>query len=148
MRGACTRCIRGLSEPVSALKAAAQAPTTTLPVPEAPAAEFADVLNENSGRLLEVVRYAVRPENRAGFIALMAELRRLRLRNGARVWRLYEDIAHPERFAELWVMESWTDHLREAGRMDAGDLATLARAAAFHHGDAPPEASRYLNLNP
>ncbi|MES2712061.1 MAG: MFS transporter [Pseudomonadota bacterium] len=125
----------------------APAPAATLPVPEAPAAEF-DALGENSGRLLEVVRYSVTPDNRAGFVAIMAEMRRLRLRNGARVWRLYEDIAHPERFAELWVMESWTDHLREAGRMDAGDLATLARAAAFHSGDAPPEASRYLNLNP
>ncbi len=128
--------------------ATAAAPTAMLPVPEAPAAEFADALGEHSGRLLEVVRYTVAAENRARFVALMAEMRRLRLRNGARVWRLYEDIAHPERFAELWVMESWTDHLREAGRMDGSDLATLARAAAFHHGDAPPEASRYLNLNP
>ncbi|MDB5380421.1 MAG: transporter, partial [Rhodospirillales bacterium] len=126
----------------------AQAPAAPLPMPEAPAPEFADLLNDNSGRLLEVVRYTVQVENRTAFIALMADMRRLRLRNGARVWRLYEDIAHPERFAELWVMENWTDHLREAGRMDAMDLATLARAAAFHHGDAPPDASRYLNLNP
>ena len=38
----------------------------------------------------------------------MAEVQRVRLRSGALAWRLYEDVAYPERFAEIWVMESWT----------------------------------------
>ena len=38
----------------------------------------------------------------------MAEVRRVRLRSGALAWRLYEDVAYSERFAEIWVMESWT----------------------------------------
>ena len=32
---------------------------------------------------------------------------------------------------EVWTAESWTDHLREAGRLSPEDRALLARAAAF-----------------
>jgi hypothetical protein len=41
---------------------------------------------------------------------------------------------------------SWTEHLREGTRLDEADRATLARAAALHRGDGPPEAARYLNV--
>jgi MFS family permease len=117
----------------------------TLPAPEAPAAELAELLSEDSGRVLEVVHYAVDAADRDAFLAVMAEMRRMRMRSGARVWRLYEDIAHPERFAELWIVENWTEHLREVGRLDAADRATLARAAAFHKGEGAPVAARYLH---
>ena len=78
----------------------------------------------------------------------MREVRHVRMRAGALVWRLYEDVAQPDRWTELWAMESWTEHLREATRLDEADLAVLARAAAMHQGDGPPEASRYLNVDP
>jgi hypothetical protein len=45
-------------------------------------------------------------------------------------------------------MESWTDHLREATRLDEADRAALARVAAMHHDDEPPETSRHLNVDP
>jgi MFS family permease len=119
-----------------------------MPRPEAPAEELAELLHDRSGRVLEVVRYSIDPADRAAFLAAMEEVRLVRLRSGALVWRLYDDIAHPERWAELWAVESWTEHLREAGRLTEADRATLARAAALHRGDAPPEAARYLNVMP
>ena len=76
----------------------------------------------------------------------MAEVRLVRLRSGAMSWRLYEDVAHPERFAELWAVESWTEHLREAGRLTEEDISILSRASGFHAGPAAPEASRYVNV--
>ena len=119
-----------------------------LPRPEAPAAELTDLLHDRSGRVLELVRYRIDPAEREAFLTVMAEVRRVRLRSGALVWRLYEDVAHPERFAEIWVLESWTEHLREINRLDEADRATLARAAALHHGAESPEAARYLNVVP
>ena len=68
----------------------------------------------------------------------MREVRHVRMRAGALVWRLYEDVAQPERWTELWAVESWTEHLREATRLDEADRAALARAAAMHRGDEPP----------
>jgi hypothetical protein len=105
-----------------------------------------ELLHERSGRVLELVRYSIDPADRDDFLAIMAEVRRVRLRSGAQVWRLYEDVAHPGSLAEIWAVRSWTEHLRELTRLDGTDRATLARAAALHRGDRPPEAARYLNV--
>ena len=86
--------------------------------------------------------------DRDAYLAAMAEARQARLRAGAMVWRLYEDVARHERWTELWAVESWTEHLREEARLDEADRAALARAAAMHRGDEPPKASRHLNVDP
>jgi quinol monooxygenase YgiN len=119
-----------------------------LPAPPPPAPAVTALLRSGSGRVLEAVHYRVDPANRDAFLAAMREVHHVRLRAGALVWRLYEDVARPDRWIELWAMESWTDHLREATRLDEGDLAALARAAAMHRDDEPLEVSRYLNVDP
>ncbi|EHL98150.1 hypothetical protein HMPREF9946_03759 [Acetobacteraceae bacterium AT-5844] len=119
-----------------------------LPQPDAPAPELAPLLARDRGRVLEGVRYRINPEDREAFLAAMAELRRVRLRSGALWWRLYDDVAHPEYWAEFWAVESWTEHLREMHRLEPEDRAAIARAAAFHRGDTPPEASRYIAQDP
>jgi MFS family permease len=128
--------------------AARPGPGPAMPQPDPVAPALAAMLNDDSGRVLEVVRYQIDPGDRDTFLAAMAECRRVRQRSGALGWRLLEDIAYPERWVELWVVESWTEHLREAGRMTEGDIAVLTRAAAMHRGTAPPEAARYLNVVP
>ncbi len=128
--------------------AAAAAVTVPLPRPQAPAAALTEVLAEDSGRVLEVVRYRIHPDRRAEFLTVMREVRRVRLRGGALTWRLYEDVAEPERWVELWAVESWEDHLREQARLTEEDRATLARAAALHAGEEPAEAARFLNVAP
>lgn len=114
--------------------------------PEPAASELRAFLHGEENRVLEVVRYRVAPAKRADFLAVMGEARRVRLRAGATVWRLYEDVAHPERWVELWTVDSWAEHLREASRLTEEDKAVLARALAFHAGEAPPEAARYVNV--
>ncbi|MFT8245429.1 MFS transporter [Roseomonas sp. BN140053] len=131
--------------PVSpAARAAAAAP----PVPEAVAPELAAILAAGSGRVLETVHYLVPAPERDGFLRTMREVRGVRLRAGAVVWRLYEDVAHPERFMEMWAVESWGEHLREESRQTEHDAVVLARAARLHRGEEAPEARRYLNLEP
>lgn len=125
-----------------------EVPKVILPRPLAPADALKGALHDRSGRVIEVVRYHIPQADRARFLAAMAEVRGVRLRSGAEFWVLYEDIALPERWIELWAMESWTEHLREADRLQDADRATLARAAALHRGDAPPEAARYLSVDP
>ncbi|WP_431269908.1 MFS transporter [Dankookia sp. P2] len=115
---------------------------------EAPDPALRALLGEHSGRVLEVVRYCIDPTARDAFLGAMQEVRRVRLRSGAATWRLYEDVAHPERWVELWTVESWTEHLREEARRTDWDRAALARAAALHRGGEPPEAARFLNVVP
>jgi MFS family permease len=119
-----------------------------LPRPEEPAPELTELLHDRSGRVLELVRYCVDPVDRDTFLAVMAEVRRVRLRSGALAWRLYEDIAHPGSLAEIWAMRSWTEHLREVTRLEEADRATLARAAALHRGDGHPRLRATLMLHP
>jgi len=126
-------------------EAAPLAGTAVLPGPAPAASELRALLNEGENRVLEVARYRVPADRRDAFLRAMGEVRRVRLRTGAATWRLYEDVAHPERYIELWAVESWADHLREASRLTDMDREALARAAAL--ADGPPEAARYVNLS-
>jgi MFS family permease len=115
-------------------------------LPEAPAPEFVPLLRNARGRVMEMAYYRVEPPQRAAFLKLMSELHHVRGRAGAVFWQVYEDVAHPEGWVEVWSMESWTEHLREAIRLSEDDKRLLASAAAFQHEVHRP--SRYLAVDP
>lgn len=117
-----------------------------LPEPEAPAPELIPVLRSANGRVMEMIHYRVRPEEREHYLAAMDEIRLVRGRTGALFWQLYEDVAHPEGWLEVWSVENWTDHLREVTRLSAEDRAALARVAVFQRDAAVP--GRYLAVDP
>jgi MFS family permease len=116
------------------------------PLPEAPAPEFVPRLRSARGRIMEIAYYRVEPAQRIAFLRLMNELHRVRGRAGAVVWQVYEDVAHPEGWVEVWLMESWTDHLREAIRLSDDDKRLLAAVAVFQQAADRP--SRYLAVDP
>ncbi|MBN8898580.1 MAG: MFS transporter, partial [Rhodospirillales bacterium] len=116
------------------------------PAPEAPAAELVPLLRTARGRVMEIVHYRVQPSERAAFLAVMQEMRHLRGRTGALFWQLYEDVAHPEGWLEVWSVENWTDHLREATRLSDEDRILVARADAYRRGAGRP--GRYLAVDP
>jgi MFS family permease len=118
-----------------------------MPLPEAPAPELAPLLPSARGQLLEIVRYTVPSAARPTFLQAMAEIRLIRGRCGAVMWQLYEDVAHPEGWLELWSMENWTDHLREQTRLAPEDLTALAGLAIYQPQSATPHASRYLAVD-
>ena len=97
---------------------------------------------------METMHYRVAPAERPAFLATMREVRQVRGRAGAAFWQLYEDVAHPEGWLEMWSMESWTDHLREVGRLSEADRAVLARARAFQSDPAIRPPARYLAVDP
>ena len=139
---ACARSSRGTSSGVVAPKAGKLAAE---PMPEAPAADILPVLGGASGRVLEATRYVVPAAGRDGFFAAMAELRGVRLRAGADFWRLYENVAHPGHFTELWGVRSWTDHLRELSRLSEQDHALIAAAALHQAPGVEVEAERFVH---
>jgi MFS family permease len=126
----------------------ASARVEPLPTPEAPAAELVPLLRRTRGRVMETVHYQVEPSQQATFLTAMAEVRNVRGRAGALFWQLYEDVAHPEGWMEVWSMESWTDHLREVTRLSEEDRAALARAGAFRCGGDGPRPARYIAVDP
>lgn len=114
---------------------------------EAVASELRPVLESARGRVLEIQRYRVAADQREAFLSVMAELREVRGRAGALLWQLYEDVSHAESWLELWSVESWVDHLREATRLSPADRAVLAQAHTFL-GEPPAAPGRYLAITP
>ena len=131
------------------LDGSASAPAATFapPLPEAPAPELAMVLPRSRGRILETMRYRVAPSDRGVFLDAMAEVQHVRGRAGAMDWRIYEDVAHPEGWMEVWSMQNWTDHLREAVRLSDDDKQALAKVSAFHSVEAPLPC-RFIAVEP
>lgn len=132
------------------IEAIVRAPSTAAeqpaPLPEAPAPEFVPLLRAARGRIMEMAYYRVEPPQRIAFLKLMNELHQVRGRAGAVFWQVYEDVAHPEGWVEVWSMESWTEHLREAIRLSEDDKRLLAAVSVFQHEVHRP--SRFLAVDP
>jgi MFS family permease len=127
--------------------AAAPPDQAALPAPEAVDPDLVAVVPSARGHVMESQRYRIDAAQREAFLAVMAELRDVRGRAGAIAWQLYEDVAHADEWLEVWEVENWSDHLREASRMGEPDRAALARAMALHRG-APLPPSRFLAIAP
>jgi hypothetical protein len=92
------------------------------------------------------MEYAVPAERRAAFLAAMDPVRRLRLRDGAMRWALFEEPDQPPdtpvRFLETYLSSTMGEHLRQHHRATAQDRAVLAEAYAETVGGRP--ATRHL----
>jgi MFS family permease len=128
------------------VRASSPAAELPAPLPEAPAPEFVPLLRNARGRIMEMAYYRVETPQRVAFLKLMNELHHVRGRAGAVFWQVYEDVAHPEGWVEVWSMESWTEHLREAIRLSDDDKRLLTAVSVFQHDAHRP--SRYLAVDP
>jgi MFS family permease len=77
------------------------------------------------------IRYRVRADKRAEFVEAMHAVREMRRRNGAYFWQLFHDPADPTEFVEVFMDESWLEHLRQHERASVNDRAILGRAKRF-----------------
>ena len=127
-------------------RAAVAAAPPAPPVPEAVAPELAGLLARERGRVMETMRYRVPTESREVFLGAMDAVQHVRGRAGAIEWRVYEDVAHPEGWLEVWSMQNWTDHLREAVRLSDEDKQVLAAVSSFHD-KAAPQPCRFISVD-
>jgi len=111
--------------------------------PEAHANLHADL---HDGPVLVAIEYLVAPENSESFRIVMRQLRERRLRDGARRWRLYQDAQQPERYLELFRLDSWGEHLRQHERTTMADKELEAIALELHQGPGRPKVSHYFGV--
>ena len=100
--------------------------------------------NPEHGPVLVTVEYSIDPERGAEFMRAMQAVRRIRRRDGAIRWGLFEDAATPGRYIETFVVESWAEHLRQHERMTVGDLDIETNAWAFHLGAEAPKVTHWI----
>lgn len=93
------------------------------------------------------VEYAIAAEDTEAFIVAAQGMERIRRRDGALSWGLFEDPDIPGRYVETFVVESWAEHMRQHHRGTAGDAPLFERVRAFHRGDGPPKVTHWIAVN-
>lgn len=101
-------------------------------------------LRARSGPLMIMIDYDIAPENTAAFLALMAERRVIRLRDGARQWALMRDLESPDIWVESYHVATWTEYLRHNQRRTTADAANRDRLLELHRGPAEPRVHRMI----
>jgi quinol monooxygenase YgiN len=99
--------------------------------------------NPDEGPAITSIEYKIDPKTAEEFLQAMKDIKRIRLRDGAIRWNLLRDSADPERYLEMFLTESWGEHLRQHERITAEDRKAEERAQAFHIGP-PPKISHLI----
>jgi MFS family permease len=98
----------------------------------------------DDGPVLITVEYQIDPADADGFVTAMERLARVRRRDGAYRWDLYADLERPGCYLETFVVDSWSEHLRQHGRLTVADLELTELTKSFHRGEDPPVVRHLL----
>jgi hypothetical protein len=105
-----------------------------------------EAIHPNEGPILTVLEYRIPEERKAAFQEAMRAVRRIRIRDGAVRWSLFQDLTPPEpgllRFTESFLSSSWGEHLRLHHRATVEDRAHFRRAYGL--GAEPKPRIRHL----
>jgi hypothetical protein len=105
-------------------------------------------IEHRSGPIVITIDYRIREEDVREFLALMAERRRIRRRDGARHWHLLRDLAEPELWTERYDTPTWLDYVRQAQRITQADARIVDRLSELHRGAEPPQVRRRIERQP
>ena len=101
-------------------------------------------LKARSGPIMVMVDWEIPPEKTDDFLALMAERRRFRRRDGARQWVLLRDLENPDIWVESYHVATWVDYLRHNQRRTASDATNFDRLMELHRGPDRPRVHRMI----
>jgi MFS family permease len=101
-----------------------------------------------SGPIVVTIEYRIRAEDTREFLALMAERRRIRRRDGARHWHLLRDLGDPDFWIERYDTPTWLDYVRISQRITHADARIVDRLRELHQGGEPPRVRRRIERQP
>jgi MFS family permease len=113
--------------------------------PEAPALPITEY---GRGPVLVTVEYRVPAERAADFRAAVGPLRAARLREGAIRWDLFQNVKDEEQFVEVFLVESWAEHLRQHERVTDEDWADALAVRGLNPGGRPPRVTHLVAATP
>lgn len=102
----------------------------------------------DSGPVLVTLEYRIADKDREEFFTLIRELGIIRRRDGAIQWGYFEDIEQRGRFIEMFMVESWIDHLRQHARVSAADKMLQDKIFALHQGTTHPIVTHAVTPQP
>ena len=77
--------------------------------------------------VLVTIEYEPEAAQTAAFLLAVRQLRRIRRRDGARRWGIFQDVERPQLYLETFVLPSWLEHLRQHERLTQADKETFER---------------------
>jgi MFS family permease len=101
-------------------------------------------IEPRSGPVIVTIEYLIRREDIVAFLAVMAERRRIRRRDGARHWALLRDLTNPELWIERYDSPTWVEYVRQNQRVTQADAEIGERVRALHSGPNPPVVHRMI----
>jgi hypothetical protein len=90
------------------------------------------------------IEYLIDADERTDFEAAMRDVRRMRLRNGAVAWGLFQDTEDNARYVEHFIDPTWLDHLRGRERLTVEDMGFKRVADSFHRGEGRPAVKHFI----
>ncbi len=99
---------------------------------------------QQEGPVAVQVSYQVDAASKDEFLALVSKLGIKRRRNGASFWRLYREMEQPLHYQERFMVDSWSDYVRQQSRLTVADLNLERRVRALHVGEQPPRVVHFI----
>lgn len=96
------------------------------------------------GPVLVTVEYRIDPARMEEFVTAMQAMRRIRRRDGAMQWGLYEDVSHKGLMLESFTVASWLEHMRQHRRVTNADRGEQDMVRAFHLNADPPLVRHFI----
>jgi MFS family permease len=87
------------------------------------------------GPVMVTVEYAVMPKRTAEFVDAMHEYGRVRRRDGAYRWAIFRDTEVGDRYLEIFLVNSWAEHLRQHERQTQADRELEGRIYTYLSGE-------------
>lgn len=109
-----------------------QAPETAVPV------------EPRTGPVVITIEYRIREEDVLEFLAVMAERRRIRKRDGAMNWMLLRDLSDPTVWVERYTTPTWLEYIRHNNRLTQDDAEIPQRLHELHQGPGDPSVRRMI----
>jgi MFS family permease len=91
--------------------------------------------NVEKGPVMVTAEYTVLPEHTREFVGAMHEYGRVRRRDGAYRWGIFRDTEVADRYVEIFLVNSWAEHLRQHERQTQADRQLEARILAYLSGE-------------
>ena len=101
-------------------------------------------VRERSGPVVVTTHFRIAPENMLAFLTVMDERRRIRMRDGARHWRLLRDLADERDWVERYQVPTWLEYVRHNQRRTHADVESAQTLRALHEGSWPPPINRMI----
>lgn len=88
-------------------------------------------VSKDRGPVLVTIEYVIDEKNQEEFLRAMYKLAAERRRTGAYQWGVFENIARKGHWLEMFVVDSWLEHLRQHRRLTEADRLIEANVHKF-----------------